>query len=226
MERPIRKEAGQLAFRSAQGRNKIDAAPFASARERDVATVRRPDRIEVGGGIGRQPQRFPSVNQLDENVLIVLLFAIPDESDLVSVRRKRRLAFTARKTGDGNDLRLRSGAFALGPGDEFVQSEANPANRNDQRRNRQERAFSMAPDLADQSLWPRFYFSVTRRRIVDLRLLLAHLPHSGHKSVAAPRHGFDKPLPILAIAQRLADERDVGGKVCFLDKGIRPDQLQ
>src|SRR5262245_17633981 len=117
MIRPRWKDLGQLAFRSAQRRDKIDAAPGAFARERDVATIGRPDRIDVRGGLGRRSQRLRSINQLDVNVRIILLRAVPDESDLVAVRGKRRLSFAAGKTGDRNDLRLRAGAFGLRPVD-------------------------------------------------------------------------------------------------------------
>src|SRR5262245_2519711 len=133
MNRSFRKDLGQFSFRSAQSRDKIDSAPGAFARECDVAAIRRPDWIEVRGGIGRQPQRLPSVNQFDIDVRIIFLRAVPNESDLGAVRGKRRLGFAARKAGDWNYLRLRAGAFGLRLSAEFVESEGNPANRDDQR---------------------------------------------------------------------------------------------
>lgn len=64
----------------------------------------------------------------------------------------------------------------------------------------------------------RFFFIVSRNCFGALRLLRAKHPHFGHKAIAKLGHGLDIPLPIGAITQRLANERDVVGEVGLLNE--------
>src|SRR5436853_1381 len=71
------------------------------------ATIRRPRRIEVFGGIGRQPQATPGADQLNIDVGIVAFFAHPRVSDLVAVWRENRREFRAGRTGERHDFQRR-----------------------------------------------------------------------------------------------------------------------
>src|SRR6185503_17323576 len=100
---------------SAQSADEIDAAPLAFACERKVAAIRRPDWVEIRRGVGRQLQRLSGAYQFDPDVVIILLRAIPGESDLRAVGRNGRQNFAARITGKGHDLQPGAGAFVLRP---------------------------------------------------------------------------------------------------------------
>src|ERR1700681_1084756 len=70
------------------------------AEKGDVAAIRRPDRrkFEVAfTGVGELTRGIGSANLRDVNVSIFALFAGPDKSYLVAIRRKGSVAF-ARET--------------------------------------------------------------------------------------------------------------------------------
>src|SRR5262249_50867218 len=92
-----RADVGQFAFWPAQRRDQPQFAlagythawrRFAS-EERNPASVGRPDGIEVGARIGRQPQRRAGADLLHVDVGVVLLRPGPREDDVIAVGRKR-----------------------------------------------------------------------------------------------------------------------------------------
>jgi hypothetical protein len=48
-------------------------------------------------------------------------------------------------------------------------------------------------------------------------------PNRSDKTIAALGNGFDKGSFRIALAQNLAQDRDVFGQICFFNKGILPD---
>src|SRR5262245_62257485 len=92
----------------AQGRDQIQAAAFGGlAEEGAVTAVGRPDRMRVCRRMRRQPERLSRSDQFDVDVEVVSPLAVPDKGDLVTVGRKSRLRFPARKTGERDDVQNR-----------------------------------------------------------------------------------------------------------------------
>src|SRR5262249_9687163 len=109
----VREYVGHFTLDPAQGRDRIKAAAFSSLTEEDdVTAVGRPCRMRVSRRMRRQPERLSGADQVDIDVRVVSLPAVPDKGDLVAVRRKSGLRFPARKTGERDYVQKWSWNFA------------------------------------------------------------------------------------------------------------------
>src|SRR5262245_65133178 len=63
--------------------------------------------MHVARRMRRQPERLSRPDQLNVDVEVVSLLAVPDKGDLVAVGRKSRMRFQARKTGERDDVQNR-----------------------------------------------------------------------------------------------------------------------
>src|SRR5262249_58825738 len=76
----------------------------------DIATVGRPRWTRNRIGMSREPEGCAGADQFDVDILMVVLFSSPSESERVALGRECRSRFLAAKTGEGNVL---EGRFRL-----------------------------------------------------------------------------------------------------------------
>src|SRR5260370_42159288 len=97
----------ELSLRPAQGRNKVDGSGclvVRDAQKRNGASVGRPRRAHIIAGARGEPYRYAAAYLLQVDAEIAFVFAVPTESDLISVQRQGGVGLTAGVGSQWNTL--------------------------------------------------------------------------------------------------------------------------